>query len=121
MTNLKLVTSHKTDKINDKFKKQYASLIKRTARAWEIYSIIAPCLFVALAGLLLTFEFTTWKSILYSALTIAGCTVIMWWFWAIWSIRTISETMDTATQSLEQVRKELKLARKEMKQMPFDR
>jgi len=120
LTNLKLVTSPRTD-LNARLKKQYSNLIRRTARLWEIYAIIAPCVFVAMAGILLCFEFTTWRSVLYSALTIAGSTVIMWWFWAIWSIRTISEAMDTANQSLEQVRKELKLARKEMKQMPFDR
>ena len=77
--------------------------------------------FIAMAGMLLAFDLSTWTSILYSAITIGLTTVIMWWFWAIWSIRTIGESMEDAHKTIEQVRKELKLARKEMKEMPFDR
>tara|TARA_B100001287_G_C22590714_1_gene485480 strand:- start:202 stop:549 length:348 start_codon:yes stop_codon:yes gene_type:complete len=104
-----------------KLSKIYTRWVAMTSRMWEVYASVAPLIFIAMAGMLLAFDLSTWTSILYSAITIGLTTVIMWWFWAIWSIRTIGESMEDAHKTIEQVRKELKLARKEMKEMPFDR
>ena len=105
----------------EKLSKIYTRWVAMTSRMWEVYASVAPLVFIAMAGMLLAFDLSTWTSILYSAITIGLTTVIMWWFWAIWSIRTIGESMEDAHKTIEQVRKELKLARKEMKEMPFDR
>lgn len=113
--------SKKSDTSIQKFKIKYNQLIQMSARVWEVYSLMAPLAFILIAGCLYALELSSWESILYSALTIGATTIIMWWYWAIWTIRKLGNTMESANKAILDVKKELKAARKDFKQMPFDR
>lgn len=76
-------------------------------RGWRIYSVIAPALFCAGAGLLYIHYGTQWATILYTGMIILSITCVSWWHWSLSTMLTMLSIMKDTDDHFEQVARKL--------------
>lgn len=86
-------------KINEQLGKQI--------RAWQLYSVFAPAVFIAVASAMYWMYGTPFAPMFYIATTIFAITCVAWWHWSLATMMTMLAIMKETDDHFEKVACEL--------------
>ena len=79
--------------------RQITKKLKSQIRSWQIYSVIAPTIFVLISGVFYVWAGSSFQNIFLSGLVILSVTCVAWWHWSLFTIMSliniIQESDDT--------------------------
>jgi len=81
--------------------------LTRQIRSWQIYSVIAPAIFIAIASALFWIYGTPFAPMFYAATTIFAITCVAWWHWSLATMMTMLAIMRETDDHFEMVANEL--------------
>lgn len=81
---------------------------------WDLYAKIAPLIFLVVTGIFWTFNLLTVTTGLYIAFGLFLVTMVVWWFWTIYTIRFLIMTLLQAQENFKQATEEIKIIKKEL-------
>lgn len=63
--------------------------IHNQIRNWQIYSVIAPAIFVSIAVILYFYFGSSFQNIFFSGVVILCVTCVAWWHWSLFTMMTM--------------------------------
>jgi hypothetical protein len=81
--------------------------LNKQIRSWQIYSVIAPAVFVLVSGLLYVWYGIPFQSIFFSGVVILCITCIAWWHWSLFTMLTMLQIMKDTDDHFELVTEQL--------------
>lgn len=76
-------------------------------RAWQMYSVFAPAVFIAVATALYWIYGTPFAPMFYVATTLFAITCVAWWHWSLATMMTMLSIMRETDDHFETVANEL--------------
>lgn len=97
---------------------QITQQLYKQIKGWRLYSVIAPAVFSAAAGILTIYKGTPWQDIFYTGLIILGVSCISWWHWSLSTMMSMLGIMKDTDDHFERVVTELEQLRKTVSGKP---
>ncbi len=88
--------------------------IKKQVERWDLFARIVPTTFLVLAGTFIFFDIIDFEQAFWFGLACFAFTAVSWWFWTIYTIRKLVNTLHKASSDLGEVRKEFVEIHKEL-------
>ena len=82
--------------------------IRKQVELWDLYAKIIPTLFLVVTGLLILCDAISFKQAFWWGIGAFAVTAVTWWFWTIFTIRELINTLQRASSNLLEVRSEFK-------------
>jgi len=98
----------------DKVKNQK---IQKQVERWDLFARVTPTLFLVTTMVLILFDLVKVEYAFYVGLTGFAVTAVSWWWWAIFTIRYLVTILSRASSNLTDVNTEIKIVRKELKDL----
>jgi len=89
-----------------------AKHIEQQVERWDLFAKLAPVVFLLACFLLLALGIIAVDIVFYVGLGIFAFTAVIWWFWAIFSIRFLVRLLRRSAVGLVNVKDDLKDIRK---------
>ena len=90
--------------------------IERQVERWDLFAKIAPTVFLLVCFALLMSGSVSFDTVFTVGMIMFAITAVIWWFWAIFSIRRLVRILNKASNGLIDVSKELTEAKRELKE-----
>lgn len=90
--------------------------IEQQVERWDLFAKIAPTIFLIGCFVLLAMG-VSFEIMFNIGLSGFAVTAVIWWFWAIFSIRLLIKILNRATENLFEVGNELKRVKKEYQEL----
>ena len=106
-----LVTSLRHQKAGSRMKnkktledrdKKIVSQVER----WDLFARLFPTAFLLISILLIVAGFISFDTAFFVGLGLFAVTAVTWWFWAIYTIKHLVYTLNTASKGLQDVKDE---------------
>jgi hypothetical protein len=88
--------------------------IEKQVERWDRLARFVPIVFVVFAVGLMCFKIIDYKQAFWTGLAMFATTAVIWWFWTIYTIRHLVNTLHRASKNLGEVREEFKFISKEV-------
>lgn len=88
--------------------------VERQVERWDWFARIVPLVFLGISLVLICLGVIDYKQAFWTALGVFAVTAVTWWFWTIYTIRHLVQTLHRASQNLGEVREEFKRVSKEV-------
>tara|TARA_B100000902_G_C27155724_1_gene836060 strand:- start:419 stop:745 length:327 start_codon:yes stop_codon:yes gene_type:complete len=88
--------------------------IEKQVERWDMFARVVPIIFLVLSLGLVCVGIIDWKEAFWAGLAVFAVTAVTWWFWTIYTIRHLVQTLHRASQNLSEVREEFKRVSKEV-------
>ena len=88
--------------------------IEKQVERWDRAARFVPIAFVVFAFVLMCFDIIDYKQAFWTGLVMFAITAVTWWFWTIYTIRHLVNTLHRASKNLGEVREEFKFISKEV-------
>ena len=88
--------------------------IEAQVAIWDMFARIVPIVFLVFALGLVCLGIIDWEEAFWAALGVFAITAVTWWFWTIYTIRLLVQTLHRASKNLGEVREEFKKISKEV-------
>lgn len=82
--------------------------IRKQVELWDLYAKIIPTLFLVVTGLLILCDAISFNQAFWWGIGAFAITAVTWWFWTIFTIRELINTLQRASSNLHEVRSEFK-------------
>jgi hypothetical protein len=80
---------------------------------WDKFAKASPIIAAVAAVILYLFGFRDTELIVDTLLAMGGVTIIVWWFWIVYSVATIAYIIDRSSSNLIEVLNEIREVREE--------
>ena len=90
--------------------------IERQVERWDLFAKLAPTVFLLVCFVLLISGSVSFDTVFTVGMIMFAITAVIWWFWAIFSIRRLVRILNKASNGLIDVSKELTEAKRELKE-----
>jgi len=91
--------------------------IETQVERWDLFAKIVPPLFLLVCSMVLIFDLLEFQIMFYIGIGIISTTSVVWWFWAIFSMRFLVRLFRRATENLIIVSHELTEVKEELKDL----
>ena len=98
---------------------QNAQLSKQVER-WDLYARIVPTIFLILSAILIALDVINFSLAFYIGLGLFATTAVTWWFWTIYTIKHLVDTLNTASDGLREVRDEFRKINQDIREFKDD-
>lgn len=88
--------------------------IEKQVERWDLFARIVPTVFLVTAGVFISFGVIDFETAFWFGLTCFAFTAVSWWFWTIFTIRNLVNTLHKASSDLGEVREEFREISKEL-------
>ena len=88
--------------------------IEKQVERWDMFARVVPIIFLVLSLGLVCVGIIDWKEAFWAGLAVFAVTAVTWWFWTIYTIRHLVQTLHRASKNLGEVREEFKKISKEV-------
>ena len=88
--------------------------IEAQVAIWDWFARVVPTVFLVFALGLVCLGVINWKEAFWAAPGVFAVTAVTWWFWTIYTIRLLVQTLHRASKNLGEVREEFKKIGKEV-------
>ena len=102
--------------ITDQDIKRSAQINQQVER-WDLFAKLAPVIFLVTCFALLASNSVSFDTVFTIGMILFSLTAVTWWFWAIFSIRFLVNTLSRAGTNLVEVSNDLAEAKKELKEL----
>ena len=80
--------------------------IEEQVERWDIFARIIPTVFLVVNVLLVLTEAISFETAFWTGLVLFGVTAVTWWFWTLFTITHLVQTLNRASKNLAEVRTE---------------
>ena len=94
--------------------------IGKQVEHWDLFARLTPTLFLVTSGVLVLLNVVTLEIAFYIGLTGFAVTAVTWWWWAIFTIRYLIQTLTRASANLGEVNEEVILIKEELAELKDD-
>lgn len=84
-----------------------AQKIEKQVAQWDLFAKIAPVFFLLSCFCLLAIGYLDFNTVFYIGLIMFSATAVVWWFWAIFSIRFLVRLLRKSSLGLLEVKDDL--------------
>ena len=91
--------------------------IKKQVERWDLFARTTPTLFLLTTTILVLFDLAPIEYAFYIGLTGFAVTAVTWWWWAIFTIRYLINTLSRASANLSEVNDEITIVKKELTEL----
>ena len=91
--------------------------IAKQVERWDLLARLTPTLFLVTSGVLVLLNVVTLEIAFYIGLTGFAVTAVTWWWWAIFTIRYLIQTLTRASANLGEVNEEVILIKEELAEL----
>ena len=88
--------------------------IEAQVQLWDRFARLVPIVFLIFCTILVCLGLINYKQAFWAATAVFALTAVTWWFWTIYTIRHLVQTLHRATKNLGEVREEFKSISKEV-------
>jgi ABC-type multidrug transport system fused ATPase/permease subunit len=108
---------HKTKEEKDTVRnKQIVSQVER----WDLFARLFPTVFLIITVILIVAGIIDFDTAFFVGLGLFAVTAVTWWFWAIYTIKHLVYTLNTASKGLKEVKDEFVEINKSIQEMRND-
>ena len=97
--------------------KHVAEKITKQAEMWDMYAKLVPTLFLVVIALLIYCDCITIRQAFWIGVFGFSMTAVTWWFWALFTIKKLVNTLYKASSDLNEVRRDFLEVAKELEDM----
>ena len=95
--------------------------IKKQVERWDLFARTTPTLFLLTTAILILFDLVPLEYAFYIGLIGFAVTAVTWWWWAIFTIRYLINTLSRASANLSEVNDEMTIVKKELTELKDER
>jgi CBS domain containing-hemolysin-like protein len=95
--------------------------ITKQVERWDLYARIVPTVFLILSIFLIFTGIIDFAAAFYLGLGLFAVTAVSWWFWTIYTIRHLVNTLHDASAGLQDVREEFRHINKDIRDIRNER
>lgn len=88
--------------------------IEAQVAIWDMFARVVPIVFLVFALGLVCLGVINYEQAFWAALSVFAVTAVTWWFWTIYTIRLLVQTLHRASKNLGEVRLEFRKISKEV-------
>ena len=101
--------------------KRIEEKIKKQVELWDIYAKVIPTAFLTITGVLLLFNTITFAQAFWWGVGSFAVTAVTWWFWTLFTIKSLINTLQRASNNLYEVHVEFSRIKKELRKVKNDK
>ena len=90
------------------------SVIRQVER-WDTYARLAPTCFLIISALCISFGIIDFNAVFFIGIGLFAVTAVTWWFWTIYTIKHLVNTLNRASTNLLEVREEFTAINKDIR------
>jgi len=95
------------------------NIVKQVER-WDLYARLAPTIFLASCMILIALDVINFSLAFYIGIGLFATTAVTWWFWTIYTIKHLVDTLNTASDGLREVRDEFRKINQDIREFKDD-
>lgn len=94
-----------------------ANWIYKSTRLWNIYAKLSPIIFLVVSSALFYAGLASMEILLCAGAAILITTMIIWWFWMVWSIGTLAHMFMMSEKDFDDIKTLIRDARQDIKHL----
>lgn len=94
--------------------------IERQVERWDLFARLVPTVFLVVCIGLISTGIIDFETAFWVGLALFSMTAVTWWFWTIFTIRSLVKILNRASKNLGEVREEFKQVSKEIEALRND-
>ena len=94
--------------------------IERQVERWDLFARLVPTVFLVICIGLISTGIIDFETAFWVGLALFSMTAVTWWFWTIFTIRSLVKILNRASKNLGEVREEFKQVSKEIEALRND-
>jgi|TARA_R110001592_G_C13172402_1_gene749976 hypothetical protein len=89
--------------------------VEQQVERWDLYARIAPTVFLVISALCISFGIIDFNAAFFIGIGLFAVTAVTWWFWTIYTIKHLVNTLNRASTNLLEVREEFTAINKDIR------
>lgn len=89
--------------------------VEQQVERWDLYARIAPTVFLVISVLCISFGIIDFNVAFFIGIGLFAVTAVTWWFWTIYTIKHLVNTLNRASTNLLEVREEFTAINKDIR------
>lgn len=88
--------------------------VYRQIRIWQMYSVFAPAMFLAVAGILTLIFGAKFEYLFWIGMVVFGVTCVAWWHWSLATMLNMLDVIKNADEHFNRLNDQLVIMRREL-------